>query len=140
VAALFRIIGRYPLMAFMVIGLGAGFLSPAVRPIAGAEVLPFGLPLHGVLERLLGVGFGAFVLTGADAGREAVVDLAQRSVGYFTRIYGSQALAPPDGGWPRALVEVAAVFVLQLVLFGLPKRSDSPGSFSTIGRTDITTP
>ena len=138
-AALFRIIGRYPLMAFMVIGLGAGFLSPAVRPIAGAEVLPFGLPLHGVLERLLlGVGFGAFVLTGADAGREAVVDLAQRSVGYFTRIYGSQALAPPDGGWPRALAEVAAVFVLQIVLFGLPKRSDSPGSSNTIGKTGTT--
>lgn len=97
-AALFRIIGRYPLMAFMVIGLGAGFLSPAVRPIAGAEVLPFGLPLHGVLERLLGVGFGAFVLTGADAGREAVVDLAQCSVGYFTRDLRLES-ARPARGW-----------------------------------------
>jgi uncharacterized protein len=34
-------------------------------------------------------------------------------------IYGSQALASPAGGWPRALAEVAAVFVLQLVLFQL---------------------
>jgi uncharacterized protein len=34
-------------------------------------------------------------------------------------IYGLQALATPSGGWPRALAEVAAVFVLQLVLFQL---------------------
>jgi membrane protease YdiL (CAAX protease family) len=34
-------------------------------------------------------------------------------------IYGPQALATPSGGWPRALAEVAAVFVLQLVLFQL---------------------
>jgi membrane protease YdiL (CAAX protease family) len=34
-------------------------------------------------------------------------------------IYGSQALASPAGGWPRALAEVAAVFLLQLVLFQL---------------------
>ena len=34
-------------------------------------------------------------------------------------IYGSQALAAPIGGWPRALAEVAAVLVLQLVLFQL---------------------
>jgi uncharacterized protein len=34
-------------------------------------------------------------------------------------IYGPQALATPSGGWLRALAEVAAVFVLQLVLFQL---------------------
>jgi membrane protease YdiL (CAAX protease family) len=34
-------------------------------------------------------------------------------------VYGPQALATPSGGWPRALAEVAAVFVLQLVLFQL---------------------
>ena len=34
-------------------------------------------------------------------------------------IYGSQALASPAGGWARALAEVVAVFVLQLVLFQL---------------------
>ena len=34
-------------------------------------------------------------------------------------IYGSQGLAPPAGAWPRALAEVAAVFILQLVLFQL---------------------
>ena len=34
-------------------------------------------------------------------------------------MYGLQALAVPSGGWPRALAEVAAIFVLQLVLFQL---------------------
>jgi membrane protease YdiL (CAAX protease family) len=34
-------------------------------------------------------------------------------------IYGPQALATPSGGWPRALAEVAAVFVLQLVFYQL---------------------
>jgi uncharacterized protein len=34
-------------------------------------------------------------------------------------IYGPQALAMPSGGWPRALAEVVAVFVVQLVLFQL---------------------
>jgi hypothetical protein len=40
-AALLRIIARHPVLAFMVIGLGAGFLTAAIRPIADAEVLPF---------------------------------------------------------------------------------------------------
>ena len=53
-------------------------------------------------------------------------------------IYGTRALASPAGGWPRALAEVAAVFLLQLVLFQLPEEVGSPGSYSTIGRTDIT--
>ena len=53
-------------------------------------------------------------------------------------IYGSQALASPAGGWARALAEVVAVFVLQLVLFQLAEESDSPDSSSTIGRTGIT--
>ena len=34
-------------------------------------------------------------------------------------IYGPRALAAPSGGWPRALGEVAAYFLLQLVLFQL---------------------
>ena len=77
---------------------------------------------------------------GSAGGRDAVVDLARRSVRWrvpmrwylvalFTvpggatlislTIYGSQALASPAGGWARALAEVVAVFVLQLVLFQL---------------------
>jgi uncharacterized protein len=139
-AALLRIIARHPVLAFMVIGLGAGFLTAAIRPIADAEVLPFDLPLHGFLGSLLGVGLAAFVVTGALAGRDGVVDLARRSVRWrvplrwylvalFTvpvgatlislAIFGPRALTSPLGGWLRALAEVAAVFVLQLVLFQL---------------------
>jgi hypothetical protein len=40
--ALLRIIARHPVPAFMVMGLGAGFLTAAIRPIAEAEGLPFG--------------------------------------------------------------------------------------------------
>jgi membrane protease YdiL (CAAX protease family) len=89
---------------------------------------------------VLGVGIGAFVVTAALAGRDGVVDLARRSVRWRVplrwylvalltvpvgatlisfAIDGSQALAPPVGGWPRALAEVAAVYVMQLVLFQL---------------------
>jgi uncharacterized protein len=140
VAALLRIIARRPVLAFLVIGLGAYFLTAAIPPIVNSEILPFGLPLHGVVGGVLGVGIGAFVVTAAVAGRDGVIDLARRSVrwrvpvrwylvGLFSvpvgatlislAIYGSQALAAPIGGWPRALAEVAAVFVLQLVLFQL---------------------
>jgi membrane protease YdiL (CAAX protease family) len=139
-AALLRILARRPVASFMVIGLGAGFLTAAIRPIADAEILPFGLPLHGLLGGVLGVGLGAFLVTAALEGRAGVVDLAQRSVRWrvpvrwylvalFTvpvgatllslGIYGPQALASPAGGWPRVLAEVAAVFLLQLVLFQL---------------------
>jgi hypothetical protein len=59
-------------------GLGASFLS-AIRPIAEADVLPYGLPLHGVLGGAFGVGLGAFVVTGALSGRDGIVDLGIRS-------------------------------------------------------------
>ena len=86
------------------------------------------------------MGLGAFVVTAALAGRDGVNDLARRSVRWhvgirryliarFTvpvgatvislAIYGAQAFATPTGGWPRALAEVSAVFMLQLVLFQL---------------------
>jgi membrane protease YdiL (CAAX protease family) len=101
---------------------------------------PTGLPLHGFLGGLLGVGVGAFLVTGALAGRDGVIDLARRTVRWrvpvrwylvalFTvpvgatlislAIYGPRALASPPGGWPRALAEVTAVFLLQLVFFQL---------------------
>ena len=135
-----RIVARHPVLAFMAISLGVGFLTAAVRPIAEADVLPFGMPLHGFLSGLLGVGLAAFLVTAALAGRDGVVDLARRSVRWrvavrwylvalFTvpvgatlislAIFGPEALATPAGGWPRALAEVAAVLVLQLVLFQL---------------------
>jgi membrane protease YdiL (CAAX protease family) len=139
-AALLRMIRRHPVMAFMVINLGTYFLVAAIRPITDADVLPFGLPLHGIVGGTLGVGIAAFVVTGALAGRNGVVDLARRGVRWrvpvrwylvalFTvpvlatlisvAIFGSRALVAPAGGWPRALGEVATVFLLQLVLFQL---------------------
>jgi membrane protease YdiL (CAAX protease family) len=141
-AALPRIIARHPVVSFMVLGLGAGFLTVAIPPIVETKILPFGLPMHGFLGAVLGVGVAAFLVTAALAGRAGVVDLAHRSlrwrvpvrwylVALFTvpvvatlislAIYGTRALASPAGGWPRALAEVAAVFLLQLVLFQLPE-------------------
>jgi membrane protease YdiL (CAAX protease family) len=141
-AVLVQAVARHPVMAFMMIALGAGFLTAAIRPIADADVLPLDLPLHGFLASAVGVGVGAFVVTAALSGRDGVVDLARRSVRWrvpvrwylialFTvplgatllslAIFGQQALASPVGGWPRALAEVAAVFLLQLVLFQLPE-------------------
>ena len=46
-------------------------------------------------------------------------DRSSRGDAHFPVSYGPQALASPAGGWPRALAEVAAVFLLQLVLFQL---------------------
>jgi hypothetical protein len=71
-AAILRMIARHPVVVFMVIGLGAGFLTAAIRPIAEADVLPFGLPLHGFLQGIIGVGFAAFLVTAALAGRDGV--------------------------------------------------------------------
>src|SRR5688500_2872663 len=123
----------------MLISLGIGFVTAAIPPIVDAEILPFGLPLHGVFMSL-GAGLAAFLVTAALSGRAGVADLARRGVRWRVpvpwyliallsvpigatlislAIYGPRALATPSGGWPRALAEVAAVFLLQLVLFQL---------------------
>jgi hypothetical protein len=78
-AALLRVVARHPVLVFMVIGLGAGFLTAAIRPIADADVLPFDLPLHGFLGGRSASGLGAFLITRALSGRDGVVDLARRS-------------------------------------------------------------
>ena len=132
-----RGVARQPVLAFMLISLGIGFVTAAIPPIINSEILPLGLPLHGVFMSL-GVGFAAFLVTAALSGRAGVVDLTRRSVRWrvpmrwyliallsvpvgaaliSVAIFGPQAVATPWGGWPRALAEVAAVFVLQLVLF-----------------------
>jgi membrane protease YdiL (CAAX protease family) len=131
---------RHPVVTFMLISLGAYFVTAAIPPIVNSEVLPFGLPLHGVVGGVLGVGLAAFLVTAALSGRAGVADLVRRSVRWRVSvrwyliallavpvgatlislaIYGPGALAAPSGGWPRALGVVAAVFVLQLVLFQL---------------------
>jgi hypothetical protein len=53
-------------------------------------------------------------------------------------IYGPPAVSTPAGGWPRALAEVVAVFVLQLVLFQLAEEIGFPVFSNTIGRTAVT--
>src|SRR5215207_8542602 len=134
-----RGVARHPVLAFMLISLGIGFVTAAIPPIVDSEILPFGLPLHGV-GMSLGAGLAAFLVTAALSGRAGVADLTRRSVRWRVPVrwyliallsvpvgatlislvvYGPQALATPSGGWPRALAEVAAVFVLQLVLFQL---------------------
>ena len=47
--AVVRIIARHPVLAFMLVSLGVGFLAAAIPPIVQSEILPFGLPLHGVV-------------------------------------------------------------------------------------------
>jgi membrane protease YdiL (CAAX protease family) len=131
----------------MLISLGVGFLAAAVPPIIQSEILPFGLPLHGVVMSL-GAGFAAFLVTAALSGRAGVADLGRRSVRWRVGvrwyliallsvpvgatlislvIYGPRALAAPSGGWPQALAEVAAVFLLQLVLFQLAEETGFTG-------------
>jgi|SRR4051794_22844698 len=135
-----RAVARHPVVAFMVIGLGVAFLASVIPPIVDAQILPFDLPLYAVMGTVLGVGLGAFFVTYAASGPAGVVDLARRSARWRVplrwylialltvpvgatlislAIYGTDALAAPSGGWPRALGELAAVFLLQLVLFQL---------------------
>ena len=48
-----RSVARHPVVAFMPISLGAGFVTAAIPPIVDSEILPFGLPLHGWLAGFL---------------------------------------------------------------------------------------
>jgi hypothetical protein len=73
----------------MVIGLGAAFLAGVIPPIADAQILPFDLPLHGVVGGVLGVGVGAFFVTHALSGSAGVADLARRSVRWRSRCAGT---------------------------------------------------
>jgi membrane protease YdiL (CAAX protease family) len=135
-----RGVARHPVLAFMLISLGVGFVAAAIPPITASEILPFDQPLHGIVGGSLGVGLAAFLVTAALSGRAGVADLGRRSVRWRVSarwylialfsvpvgatlislaIYGPRALAAPSGGWPRALAEVAAYFLLQLVLFQL---------------------
>ena len=146
-SAAHRGVARRPVLAFMLISLGVGFLAAAIPPIVDSDILPFGLPLHGVVMSL-GAGLAAFLVTAALSGRAGVSDLGRRSVRWRVSvrwyliallsvpvgatlislvIYGPRALATPSGGWPQALAEVAAVFLLQLVLFQLAEETGFTG-------------
>src|SRR5215203_2240598 len=132
-------VARHPVLVFMLISLSVGFVTAAIPPIVDSAILPFGLALHGVVLSL-GAGLAAFLVTVALSGHAGLADLGRRSLRWRVPVrwylialltvpvgatlialamYGPQAVATPSGGWPRALAEVAAVFVLQLVLFQL---------------------
>src|SRR5215207_10413013 len=123
-------VARHPVLAFMVISLGVGFVTAAIPPIVASEILPLGSPLHGVVMSL-GAGLAAFLVTAGLAGRAGVADLGRRSVRWRVPvrwyliallsvpvgatlislvIYGPPALATPSGGWPRTLADVGCVF------------------------------
>jgi CAAX protease family protein len=124
-----RGVARHSVLAFMLISLGVGFVTAAIPPIAGSDIPPFDQPLHGIVGGSLGVGLAAFLVTAALSGRAGVADLGRRSVRwrvpvrwYLIALFYvpvAAALAAPSGGWPRALADVAAYFLLQLVLFQL---------------------
>jgi hypothetical protein len=153
-----RGVARHPVLAFMLISLGIGFVTAAIPPIADSEIPPFDQPLHGIVGGSLGLGVAAFLVTAALSGRAGVADLGRRSVRWRVpvrwylialfsipvaatlislAIYGPRALAaPPVGGrerWPRS----QPTFCCNWCSSSLPRRSDSPGSCSITGRTGI---
>ena len=138
-AALLRMIARRPVTSFMVIGLGAGFLTAAIRPMRMLrscrstcrctdclEACSASDSVHSWSPQHSRGATASLILPGA---LRWCVPVRWYLVALFTVpvgatllslvIYGPPALASPAGGWPRALAEVAAVFLLQLVLFQL---------------------
>ncbi|MFL6044267.1 MAG: hypothetical protein ACJ72M_04025 [Propionibacteriaceae bacterium] len=150
---------RHPVVTFMLISLGAYFVTAAIPPIVNSEVLPFGLPLHGVVGGVLGVGLAAFLVTAALSGCAGVADLVRRSVRWrvSVRWYLIALLTVPVGrGLSRWRSTARVLWLCRLVAgrgrlrrsppclccnwccSNLPRRSDSPVSFSITGRTGIT--
>jgi uncharacterized protein len=133
-------VARHPVATFLLIGIGVYVAVALISPLVETEILPFDLPLHGVLGGIFGVGLAAFVVTAATDGRAGVEDLLRRSLRWRVpgrwylialfgvpvaatlvaiAIFGTEAVESPPGGWPRALGAVFVVFVLQLALFQL---------------------
>ena len=75
-----RGVARHPVLAFMLISLGVGFVTAAIPPIVDSEIPPFDQPFHGIVGGALGVGLAAFLVTAALSGRAGVADLGRRSV------------------------------------------------------------
>ena len=158
-SSVLRVVARHPVVAFMVIGLGAAFLVVVIPPIVDAQILPFDLPLYGVVGGVLGVGVGAFFVTHALSGRAGVADLARRSVRWRVplrryliallavpvgatlislAIYGTDAQRHRPGAgrerWPRSPPSSCSSSCCSR----WPRRSASPGSSSITGRTGTT--
>jgi uncharacterized protein len=133
-------VARHSVATFLLIGIGVYVAAALISALVDLKILPFDLPLYGVLGGILGVGLAAFVVTAATDGRAGVEDLLRRSLRWRVparwyliallgvpvtaaliaiAIYGTEAVESPPGGWPRALGAVLVVFVLQLALFQL---------------------
>ena len=69
----------------MLISLGIGIATAAIPPIVDSEILPFGLPLHGV-GMSLGAGLAAFLVTAALSGRAGVAVRRLASTGRRVRL------------------------------------------------------
>jgi uncharacterized protein len=131
-------IARHPVGAFVLLAIGPLLVAAAIPPLTAVRIAPFDMPLFGIVGGILGVGLAAFVVTGATAGRAGVADLTQRALRWRVpvrwylialfgvpvaatllslAIYGTQAVESPSDGWVRALAAVAALFLLQLLLF-----------------------
>ena len=50
---------------FLLIGIGINFAVTLIPPLVDAELLPFDLPLYGVLGGIFGVALAAFLVTAA---------------------------------------------------------------------------
>ena len=159
-SSVLRPVARHAVVAFMVIGLAAAFLAAGVvPPIVDAQVLPFDLPLYGVVGGFLGVGIGAFFVTYALSGRAGVADLARRSVRWRVplRWYLIALLAVPVGATLISVASTAQMPWRHRLVAGRerwprsppyscsnwccsrwPRRSGSPGSCSITGRTGTT--
>src|SRR4029453_19063692 len=79
-SSLGRSVARHPVLAFMLISLGIGFVTAAIPRIANSEIPPFDQPLQGIVGGSLGAGLAAFLVTAALSGRAGVADLGRRSV------------------------------------------------------------
>src|SRR5688500_14472280 len=94
-----RSVIRHPVVTFMLISLAVGFVTAAIPPIVDSAILPFDMPLHGVIGGSLGVGLAAFLVTAALSGRAGVADLVRRSVRWrvWVRWYLIALLTVPVG-------------------------------------------
>jgi hypothetical protein len=88
-SAAHRGVAGFPVLAFMLISLGVGFVTAAIPPIVDSEILPFGLPLQGLVGGSVGVALAAFLVTAALSGRAGVADLGRRGVRWRSRCPGT---------------------------------------------------
>jgi membrane protease YdiL (CAAX protease family) len=143
-------IARHPIAAFLVIGIGAYFVVALIPPLTRVELTALGLPLHGVVGGLAGVGLAAFLVTAAADGRAGVADLVARTLRWRVSprwyliallgvpagtvllafaVYGTEAFERPADGWLHVAGAVVALFVLQLLLFQLSEEVGWTGFF-----------